>query len=112
MKKATIRIAGNVVFRRSSDEAPLVSIYGDPSGLKSLADLLYEVARIDQSIIPPKNLPEGEGFHLHLRPGKALNVESCEAIIGRLDAKGSGDFDWIFPPVTRRDKARKRKLKK
>lgn len=37
-------------------------------------------------------LPRGAREHIHLRPKFDLSNSSEEVIVGRLDAKGTGDF--------------------
>ncbi len=67
-----------------------VLIHGDPEGLVSFARLLMRLAELkqDESV----DLPPGARAHIHLRPNIDLSTSSIEVIVGRLDAKGSGDF--------------------
>jgi hypothetical protein len=67
-----------------------VLIHGDPTGLKSLAKLLIELADLNQNNVD--ELPIGAREHLHLRPKFELSNSSEEVIVGRLDAKGTGVF--------------------
>jgi hypothetical protein len=69
-----------------------VLIHGNPEGLKSLAKLLMEIAELNQNDTEDKQLPTGARAHVHLRPGIELSKSSCDVIVGRLDAKGSGAF--------------------
>lgn len=69
-----------------------ILIHGNPEGLKSLAKLLIEIAELDQEKVKDKYLPIGAREHYHLRPGIELSKSSIEVIVGRLDAKGTGDF--------------------
>jgi hypothetical protein len=69
-----------------------VLIHGNPEGLKSLAKLLMEIAELNQNDVKDKHLPIGARAHVHLRPGMELSKSSCDVIVGRLDAKGSGAF--------------------
>ncbi len=69
-----------------------VLIHGNPEGLKSLAKLLMEIAELNQNDTEDKQLPTGARAHVHLRPGMELSKSSCEIIVGRLDAKGTGMF--------------------
>jgi len=69
-----------------------VLIHGTPEGLKSLAKLLIEIAELDQEIVEDKYLPIGAREHFHLRPGIELSNSSIEVIVGRIDAKGTGEF--------------------
>lgn len=70
-------------------------IHGDPEGLRSLANLLLKLADLDQSAA--ENLPVGVREHYHLQPNWDLSKSSDQVIVGRLDAKGTGDFygDYI-----------------
>ena len=67
-----------------------VYIHGDPDGLKSLGKLLLYLADLDQTKDP--SLPVGAREHYHLRPGLELAAGSHQVIVGRLDAKGTGEF--------------------
>jgi len=69
-----------------------ILIHGNPEGLKSLAKLLIEIAELNQEKVEDKYLPNGAREHYHLRPGIELSKSSIEVIVGRLDAKGTGDF--------------------
>ncbi len=73
-----------------------VLIHGDPQGLRSLADLLLQLADADQDSIP--DLPVGAREHVHLRPDVELSNSSVPVIIGRLDAKGTGAFYSTYTP--------------
>ena len=73
-----------------------VLIHGDPEGLRSLAKILNKIADLNQS--NEKELPDNERFHIHLRPKFDLADSSDEVIIGRLDAKGTGDFYERYIP--------------
>lgn len=67
-----------------------VLIHGDPEGLRSLANLLLELADLDQGTVD--DLPAGEREHVHLRPNIELSKSSVAVIVGRLDAKGTRAF--------------------
>jgi hypothetical protein len=67
-----------------------VLIHGDPEGLRSFAKLLMKIANLDQE--NQADLPIGAREHYHLRPNLELGKSSVEAIVGRLDAKGTGYF--------------------
>jgi hypothetical protein len=69
-----------------------VSIHGNPEGLRSLAKLLLELADLNQDEVEDNYLPIGAREHYHLRPNIELSNRSVEVIIGRLDAKGTGEF--------------------
>lgn len=67
-----------------------VFIHGDKEGLRSFANQLLKLADLDQESI--SNLPVGAREHVHLRPNIDISKSSVEVIVGRLDAKGSGNF--------------------
>lgn len=69
-----------------------VLIHGNPKGLKSLAKLLLEIAELNQEEIDNNTLPLGAREHCHLIPGFELSISSVNVIIGRLDAKGTGEY--------------------
>ncbi len=75
-----------------------ILIHGNPKGLKSLAKLLLEIAELNQEDIEDKCLPVGAREHYHLRPGIELSKSSTEVILGRLDAKGTGEYYDRFIP--------------
>jgi hypothetical protein len=67
-----------------------VLIHGDPEGLRSFGKLLIKLANLDQENRP--DLPIGAKEHYHLQPNLELSKNSVTAIVGRLDAKGTGCF--------------------
>lgn len=67
-----------------------VLIHGNPEGLRSLATLLLKLADMNQE--SNANLPIGAREHEHLRRNIELSDSSDPVIVGRLDAKGTGDF--------------------
>ncbi len=75
-----------------------ILIHGNPEGLKSFAKLLLKIAELNQEKVDDKYLPIGAREHDHLRPGIELSKSSVEVIVGRLDAKGTGDFYKRFIP--------------
>lgn len=75
-----------------------VSIHGNPEGLKSLAKLLLDIAELNQEEVEDRYLPNGAREHYHLRPNIELSKSSNNVIIGRLDAKGTGEFYKSFVP--------------
>ena len=75
-----------------------IFIHGNPKGLKSFAKLLLEIAELNQDYVEDKYLPIGEREHYHLRPGIELSKSSTEVIVGRLDAKGTGEYYDRFIP--------------
>jgi hypothetical protein len=75
-----------------------VLIHGNPEGLKSLAKLLLEIAELNQEKVADDYLPNGAREHYHLRPNIELSKSSNGVIVGRLDAKGTGEFYTKFIP--------------
>jgi hypothetical protein len=69
-----------------------VLIHGDPEGLRTFAKLLITIADLNQEQETETELPVGAREHYHLRPNWELGKSSVETIVGRLDAKGTGDF--------------------
>jgi hypothetical protein len=67
-----------------------VLIHGDPEGLRSFARLLMRIADLNQE--NRTDLPIGAREHYHLRPNLELSKSSVQAIVGRIDAKGTGHF--------------------
>jgi hypothetical protein len=67
-----------------------VLIHGDPEGLRSFAKLLMTIADLNQESLTA--LPIEAREHYHLRPNIELSKSSIQAIVGRLDAKGTGRF--------------------
>jgi hypothetical protein len=67
-----------------------VLIHGDPEGLRSFAMLLMKIADLNQE--NRIDLSIGTREHYHLRPNLELSKSSVEAIVGRIDAKGTGNF--------------------
>jgi hypothetical protein len=50
------------------------------------------IAELNQDEVEDKYLPIGAREHYHLRPEIELSKSSISAIVGRLDAKGTGKF--------------------
>jgi hypothetical protein len=73
-----------------------ILIHGDPEGLRSLATLLLKLADTDQN--DSADLPIGAREHIHLLPIYNLSSSSEEVIVGRLDAKGTGEFYARYVP--------------
>jgi hypothetical protein len=85
-------------FEGETEKWPEVCIHGDPEGLRSFASLLLKIADMSQE--NQTNLPIGSREHYHLRPQLELSNSSAHTIIGRLDAKGTGQFyDRYMPNV-------------
>ena len=81
-----------------------ILIHGNPEGLKSLAKLLLEIAELNQEEVEDKYLPKGAREHYHLTPNIELSKSSNIVIIGRLDAKGTGEFyDRFVPKIKRKN---------
>jgi len=70
-----------------------VGIHGDPEALRSLAEVLIAIADCDQ-----EDLPDGAREHVHLDSDWELSADSESLVLGRLDAKGSGEFPNGFKP--------------
>lgn len=102
--KVRLENQGNLiaVIETNSQGLKTVGIYGDPQGLKFLGEVCLEVSKLNQKNLSKKNLPDNEGFHLHLREESELNLNSKDVIIGRLDSKEDESFDWFYPPIARR----------
>jgi hypothetical protein len=77
-------------FEGEVDKWKEVLIHGDPKGLKSLAKLLIKIANLNQN--KDTDMPIGAREHYHLRPNLELSKSSVEAIVGRLDTKGTSEF--------------------
>jgi hypothetical protein len=71
-----------------------ILIHGDPEGLRSLAKLLIKIADTNQD--EKFDIPIGAREHVHLRPKLDLSNSSNQVTIGRLDAKGTGEFYQAF----------------
>jgi hypothetical protein len=67
-----------------------VMIHGDPEGLRSFGKLLIKLANLDQE--KRSDLPIGAKEHYHLSPNWELAKSSVATTVGRIDAKGTGDF--------------------
>ncbi len=80
------------VFIAQNDDKKEVLIHGNPEGLRSLAKLLLKIADLNQEEVEDKYLPAGAREHYHLRPNIELSNSSNDIIVGRLDAKGTGEF--------------------
>jgi len=75
-----------------------ILIHGNPEGLKSLAKLILEIAELNQEEVENKYLPIGAREHYHLTPNIELSKSSNSVLIGRLDAKGTGNFYDRYMP--------------
>ena len=71
-----------------------ILIHGDPDGLRSLAGLLIKIANTNQN--ERSDIPIGAREHVQLKPKFDLSKSSNKVIIGRLDAKGTGEFYSAF----------------
>lgn len=81
-----------------------ILIHGNPEGLKSLAKLLLEIAELNQEEVEDKYLANGAREHYHLTPNIELSKSSINVIVGRLDAKGTGEFYDRFVPKKTHEK--------
>lgn len=98
-----LKIIGNLdIFvarnEEEGEEWDEVLIHGDSEGLKSLAQLLIEIANVQQEKIADDILPIGAREHITLMPNQDLSKSSNQTIIGRLDAKNTGEFYESFIP--------------
>ena len=86
-----------VVYATSylSDSRTTICVYGDPPGLRSLACKLLQLADLNQSELDGRSCPNSEGVHVHLDQSMGIHLSSCQLIVGRSDAKGTGDDRWI-----------------
>lgn len=73
-----------------------ILIHGDPEGLRSFANILIRIADLNQETL--NDLPQGAREHIHLRPKIDLANSSDQVIVGRLDAKGTGEFYSRYIP--------------
>lgn len=78
-----------------SDGVWSVSIIGNPDGLRYLSDVLKALGDYDQD---SGNLPVGERAHIHLHPRCQLGKHSCEVLVSRADAKGTGELPDLTRP--------------
>lgn len=78
-----------------------VLIHGYPEGLRSFAKLLMKIAGLNQE--DQTDFPIGAREHYHLQPNLELGKSSVEAILGRLNAKGTGRFydGYVAKDVTK-----------
>jgi len=96
------RIASNpgtlFLFSYGRGKGKTVSICGDPEGLRFLAQLLKDVADVDQTQIPDINCPQGIGTHYHVyKHDGHVHSKSNDILVGRLDGKGTGSHEWFLP---------------
>lgn len=74
-------------------DRPQIMIYGNPEGLKNLAQKLIEYAEFQQS-----EVGHDPGEHWHLFPGNhGLIRSSFEIMLSRMDDRQSGDTAWCEP---------------
>lgn len=95
MTKYKSEIKGNLdiySYEDGDDDETCIKIliHGDSEGLISLAELLMRIAKTNQDEL--QDLPMGARKHIHLDPKFDLSSSSQSVIIGRLDAKGTGEF--------------------
>lgn len=88
-------LEGEVFIRTyKGDGRAVACVYGDPTGLRSLAAMLNKLADLDQKPLPPGRLPDTEGVHIHVTEHNGLCEGSSQLDLGRLDAKATGDTTW------------------
>jgi hypothetical protein len=97
-------IKGNLKAWHWNDEGVMnVAISGDPKGLKSLANLVIQLANVNQKKL--KSLPARfSSEHIHLEPNLDLAQNSARLCIDRADDK-TGKLD---PTFSKRKKPRTR----
>lgn len=84
----TCAIVGDLrISLYDGDDGPVATLYGDPDGLRNLAAILNDLAALDQQRVPARNLPVGEGFHLHLFESRGLADDSIQLDLGRSDPR-------------------------
>jgi hypothetical protein len=111
------KIEGSLEISKSRDG---IFIAGDPQALRTLADLVFWLANVDQE--SKRSLPDGERCHVHLYPkdvadgfGDSLTRFSENTEICRLDAKGTSEFPARYaranrkPPTKPRTRSRPKK---
>ena len=108
MKKYKSEIIGHLDIFAAENEEEVdgdkitwteILIHGDPEGLRFLAKLLIKLADTNQDEI--ETLPVGAREHIQLRPNFELASSSTEVVIGRLDAKGTGEFYSKYSPAVK-----------
>ncbi len=91
MEAAQFKITGHLDIFTSNDELQNeIYINGDPLGLRSLANALMQMANIIEE--DDNDLLIGDREHILLRPNFDLSKSSNPLIIGRLEAKLTGNF--------------------
>ena len=65
-------------------ETPDINIYGNPQGLRILADKLIEIADLDQAT---GKFPDSDSFHAHFSTGCNTETNAPRLTIGRVDSK-------------------------
>ena len=86
----TCSVAGDIrVAVYDGEDGQVMTLYGDPDGFRSLALILNDLADLDQERVPARNLPVGEGYHLHLLESRGLAAGSLKLDLGRSDLRGN-----------------------
>jgi hypothetical protein len=78
---------------QNEDGSNKINLYGNPAGLRALADALIEQADVDQSTM---RLPDGDTDHTHYKvthDGAILSKSSDEIQMGRVDTP-SGELAY------------------
>jgi hypothetical protein len=89
-------LRGEILIRDyEGKDGRVVCLYGDPEGLRTLAEKLIQLADLEQQQLPAASLPDSEGFHLHLKKDTHLDPLSYDLDLGRLDAKADQSTDWF-----------------
>jgi hypothetical protein len=87
MEASQTQIDGHLdIFTKNNE----IFINGDSVGLRSLSNLLLQMANIIEE--DDENLNAGDREHISLTPNKDLSKSSDALTIGRLEAKFTGNF--------------------
>ena len=79
---------------KNENGSSIINIYGDPAGLRSLADALHKQADVDQA--PMKHLGDDDTDHTHIKPhsGGIICKASDEIQLGRTDLRTGEMVYW------------------
>ena len=89
LKRLPIPPLRGIIHVQADAHSREVLLFGDPTGLRSLARVLDALAEIDQSQIV---MPSGGKEHIHLAPEEHLDAFSSRLIVSRADF-ASGQLD-------------------
>lgn len=80
---------------KNENGSSIINIYGDPAGLRSLADALHKQADVDQA--PMEHLGDEDTDHTHIKPqqsGGIICKASDEIQLGRTDLRTGEMVYW------------------